>query len=55
MCECPEAEQHKVKEQAADGETQEVFDKGTRVFVEAFHHDIVLQTCDHSEVERQEG
>ena len=44
-----------MEEEAADGEAEEVFDKGSRVFVEALDHDVVLQTGDHGKVEWQEG
>ena len=33
MCERPKAKEYEVEEKAADSEAEEVFDKGSRVFV----------------------
>ena len=44
-----------MEEEAADGETQEVFDKGAGVFAETFDNSVVLDACDDGKVERDEG
>ncbi len=51
----PETEERKVEEEAADGETEEILDKGAWVFVETFDHHVVLQSCNHRKIKRQEG
>ena len=44
-----------MEEEAADGDTQEVFDKGAGVFAETFDNSVVLDACDDGKVERDEG
>ena len=44
-----------MEEEAADGEAQEVFDKGAGVFAETFDNSVVLDACDDGKVERDEG
>ena len=50
----PSADDNKVKEEGADSESEEVLDKGARVFIETFDHGIVLQSGDDGKVERDE-
>lgn len=53
--ESPDAEEGQMEEEGADGEPKEVFDEGARVFVEAFHYGVVLQTGDDGKVKGYEG
>ena len=55
MGEGPGAEEDEVEEEGADGEPEEVFDEGARVFVEAFHYGVVLQPGDDGKVEGYDG
>ena len=43
-----------MKEEASDSEAEEVLDEGAGVFIKAFDHDIMLESCDDREIERQE-
>ena len=55
VSESPDAEEDQMEEEGADGEPKEVFDEGARVFVEAFHYGVVLQTGDDGKVKGYEG
>ena len=48
----PHTQHHKVKEKASYSDPEVVLDKSPRVFVEALHDDIVLQSGDDGEIER---
>ena len=54
MSESPCADDNEMEEKSADSKSEEVFDKGARVFVEAFDHSIVLYACDNGKRERDE-
>ena len=50
----PCTEYDEVEEERTNSETEEVFDKGARVFVEAFHYGVVLYARDKGKVEGYE-
>lgn len=52
--ESPNAEDNQVKEESANGNAEEILDKGTGTFVQAFDNDIVQKADDDSEIEWQE-
>ena len=51
MGEGPYADGYKVQKEGADCKAQEILDEGAGVFVEAFHHSVMLNPGDNSKVE----